>query len=142
MEPAAAPPLRAIPVRQPALPRKRLALDLRRPGGTMAASWGEAITPQGDTPKHRVLLIPPQGRIMSSPNTISLDKLNRLIGLPKCPQLIDVRNDEDFAADPRLIPGSIRRPYDAVQSWSTECDGPSAVVICQRGLKLSHGAAA
>jgi len=36
---------------------------------------------------------------MSSPNTISVDKLNRLIGLPKCPHLIDVRTDEDFATE-------------------------------------------
>jgi rhodanese-related sulfurtransferase len=79
---------------------------------------------------------------MSSPNTISVEKLNRLIGLPKCPHLIDVRNDEDFGADPRLIPGSFRRPFASVESWGTDLDGQSAVVICQRGLKLSHGAAA
>ena len=41
---------------------------------------------------------------MSSPTSISIDKLSRLIGLPKCPALIDVRNEEDFALDPRLIP--------------------------------------
>src|SRR4029434_426642 len=79
---------------------------------------------------------------MTSPNTISVDKLNRLIGLPKCPHLIDVRNDEDFAADSRLIPGSFRRPFASVEDWAADLAGPSAVVICQRGLKLSHGAAA
>ena len=57
-------------------------------------------------PKYRVPLIM-QGRAMSSINTISSDKLARLIGTPKCPALIDVRTDEDFAADPRLIPGAI-----------------------------------
>jgi rhodanese-related sulfurtransferase len=79
---------------------------------------------------------------MSSPNTIAIDKLNRLIGLPKCPHLIDVRTDEDFAADPRLIPGSSRRTSASVESWGAALGGPSAVVICQRGLKLSHGVAA
>ena len=42
---------------------------------------------------------------------ISPDKLARLIGTPKSPALIDVRIDEDFNADPRLVPGSVRRDY-------------------------------
>ncbi len=46
---------------------------------------------------------------MSSLNTISIDKLTRLIGTPACPTLIDVQTDEDFAADPRLVPGAVRR---------------------------------
>ncbi|WP_114943923.1 chromate resistance protein ChrB domain-containing protein [Microvirga calopogonii] len=79
---------------------------------------------------------------MSSFNTISPEKLARLIGTPKCPLLIDVRTDEDFDDDPRLIPGSRRRSFDAVTDWSHELDGQPAVVICQKGLKLSHGAAA
>src|SRR5437762_8550275 len=79
---------------------------------------------------------------MSSPNTISIDKLSRLIGLPKCPHLIDVRTDEDFAADPRLIPGSRRRAFASVEGWASELDGQSAVLICHHGLKLSHGTAA
>jgi rhodanese-related sulfurtransferase len=33
---------------------------------------------------------------MSSINTISADKLARLIGTPKAPVLIDVRTEEDF----------------------------------------------
>jgi rhodanese-related sulfurtransferase len=79
---------------------------------------------------------------MSSFNTISPEKLARLIGTPKCPFLIDVRTDEDFDDDPRLIPGSRRRPFETVTDWSRELDGQSAVVICQKGLKLSHGVAA
>ena len=39
---------------------------------------------------------------MSSINTISIDKLARLIGTPKCPVIVDVRTDEDFDNDPRL----------------------------------------
>jgi rhodanese-related sulfurtransferase len=79
---------------------------------------------------------------MSSFNTISPEKLARLIGTPKCPLLIDVRTDDDFASDPRLIPGSRRRPFATVQDWSHEFTGHSVVVICQKGLKLSHGVAA
>ena len=55
-------------------------------------------------PKYRVPLL--QGRVMSSVNSIASDKLARLIGTPKCPALLDVRSDEDFSADPRLVPGS------------------------------------
>lgn len=79
---------------------------------------------------------------MPSFNAISPDKLFRLVGTPKCPVLIDVRTDEDFAADPRLVPGAVRRPAREVALWAQELVGRQAVVICQKGLKLSHGAAA
>ena len=79
---------------------------------------------------------------MPSPNTIAVDKLARLIGLPKCPHLVDVRTDEDFATDPRLIPGSVWRPHPLAESWGSELAGDTAIVICQKGLKLSHGTAA
>ena len=49
---------------------------------------------------------------MPSPNTISPDKLARLIGRPDTPALIDVCTDEDFAANPRLVPGAVRRPWN------------------------------
>ena len=79
---------------------------------------------------------------MPSINAISIDKLARLIGTPKCPVLIDVQTDEDFAANPRLIPGAIRRPWQAAAEWTHEFNGKSAIVICQKGLKLSQGVAA
>jgi rhodanese-related sulfurtransferase len=78
---------------------------------------------------------------MSSINTITIDQLARLIGTPKCPVLFDVRLDEDFAADPRLPPGAIRRPFAEAQDWSDDLGGRSAVVICRRGEALSHGVA-
>jgi rhodanese-related sulfurtransferase len=79
---------------------------------------------------------------MSSFNSISSDKLIRLIGLPRQPALVDVRLDDDFAADPRFIPGAVRRPSAMASSWATEFAGRSAVVICERGQKLSEGVAA
>lgn len=79
---------------------------------------------------------------MSSVTTIPADKLARLIGTPKCPAVIDVRTEEDFSADPRLIPGALRRPYRAVPDWAAELSGRSAVVVCQRGQKLGEGVAA
>lgn len=79
---------------------------------------------------------------MSSMTTISIEKLLRLIGTPKCPILVDVRTDEDFAADPRLIPGSFRRPHDRLASWSGSLADGTTIVICHHGQKLSHGVAA
>ena len=57
---------------------------------------------------------------MSSPTTISSEKLSRLIGTARMPVLIDVRTDEDFAADPRLIPGSIKRHDQAAEGWGKD----------------------
>jgi rhodanese-related sulfurtransferase len=79
---------------------------------------------------------------MSSVNAISAEKLARLIGVPHGPVLIDVRAKEDFAADPRFIPGAIRRPSESASSWAPEFTERSAVIICERGQKLSEGVAA
>jgi len=79
---------------------------------------------------------------MSSINSITSEKLARLIGTPKCPALIDVRTDDDFAADPQFIPGARRRSYESADKWVPEFRGRSVVVICQKGLKLSQGVAA
>jgi rhodanese-related sulfurtransferase len=79
---------------------------------------------------------------MSSINTISTEKLFRLIGTPKCPIIVDVRTEDDYAADPRLIPGAIRRSHAEISAWAQEFRDRNTVVVCQRGLKLSQGAAA
>jgi rhodanese-related sulfurtransferase len=79
---------------------------------------------------------------MSSYTTISPEKLSRLIGTAHMPALIDVRTDEDFAADPRLIPGAIRRSHQDAGDWSGEFSSDSAIVVCMRGAKLAQGTAA
>lgn len=79
---------------------------------------------------------------MAAPNTISIDKLIRLVGTPKCPMLVDVRPQEEFAAEPYLIPTAIHCAFDSLEP-RVEADGRlSAVVICQDGSHLSQGAAA
>src|SRR6185312_8663029 len=83
-----------------------------------------------------------KGRRMSSYTAISSEKLSRLIGTHHAPALIDVRPDDDFAADPRLIPGASRRSHRVVQDWAASLAGQSVVVICQKGSKLSEGTAA
>ena len=79
---------------------------------------------------------------MSSINSISTERLALLIGTPKCPVLVDVRTDEDFASLPHLVPGSVRRPYVYVADWAGQLSGQSAIIFCQKGLKLSEGVAA
>jgi rhodanese-related sulfurtransferase len=79
---------------------------------------------------------------MPSPTEITVSQLARLIGLPQGPVLVDVRTDEELTADPRLIPGSVRRNAGAPASWAASCKGKSAVVICRDGGNISQGAAA
>lgn len=79
---------------------------------------------------------------MPSLNQISVQQLNRLIGTPSCPILIDVSIDEDFEADPHLIPTATRWPHDKILDLLPAIDGARVIIICQKGKKLSSGAAA
>ena len=79
---------------------------------------------------------------MPSFNSISTEKLSRLIGTATTPILIDVRTDEDFARDPRIIPGALRRSHATAPDWASAFAGRSVIVICQKGQKLSEGVAA
>ncbi len=82
------------------------------------------------------------GCFMASFNEISVSTLARLIGTPECPVLLDVRIDEDFDAEPRLIPGAYRISHSRVCEAVAQLQNKSVVVYCQKGLKLSQGAAA
>src|ERR1700721_947338 len=79
---------------------------------------------------------------MATPDTITAAQLARLSGTPDGPLIVDVRIDQDYAADPRFLPASIRRDYRSAATWSAEYAGLSIAVVCQRGLKLSQGVAA
>jgi rhodanese-related sulfurtransferase len=67
----------------------------------------------------------------------------RLIGTPTCPAIIDVCLPEDFAADPRLIPGARRHSHTDLAILSSRLKGAAAntaaVIVCQKGRKLSQG---
>jgi rhodanese-related sulfurtransferase len=78
---------------------------------------------------------------MSNPADLSPAALFRLIPRPDAPVLLDLRTAEDAAADPRRIPAA--RPRDAIEAgrWAREYAGRDVVAICQRGRKLSQGAA-
>lgn len=75
-------------------------------------------------------------------NEISPFSLMRLIGTTDCPTLIDVRLPEDLAEDPVLLPTSRCVPHTEVATMDVQASDTCFVVICQKGKKLSHGAAA
>jgi rhodanese-related sulfurtransferase len=79
---------------------------------------------------------------MPSPSEITIAQLSRLIGVPRSPAIIDVRDDDDYAADPRLIPGARHHDYRDVAGWCQRYSGSTTVIVCQKGLKLSQGVAA
>ncbi len=79
---------------------------------------------------------------MPSYASISPDKLVRLLGSAKSPIIIDVREEDALAADPRLIPTSLHLPYETAGTWAANYRGRSVAVSCQRGKKLAEGAAA
>jgi rhodanese-related sulfurtransferase len=79
---------------------------------------------------------------MPAPNAISIDKLGRIIGTPRAPLLLDVRSEEDLAADPRSLPGSIRVDDHALSELVTQLAGQPSIAVCQAGHRRSQGAAA
>lgn len=79
---------------------------------------------------------------MPAPNEITVSQLNRLIGTPDCPEIVDICIAPDFAADPFLIPGSWRHPHTDLPGLAARLEGRSAVIICQKGIKLSQGVTA
>ena len=76
---------------------------------------------------------------MPAPNEITVPQLNRLIGTPECPEIVDISIDPDFAEDPYLIPGSWRHPHTDIPGLIARLDGAHAVITCQKGIKLSQG---
>ncbi|NKB63311.1 MAG: sulfurtransferase [Gammaproteobacteria bacterium] len=97
---------------------------------------------------------------MPSPNEITVTQLSRLIGTPDYPTIIDVRSDEDFDDDPRMLPGSIRHPFAKIETLSSslakildtnpagrfgsafQSSHKRIVLYCQKGKKISQGAMA
>jgi rhodanese-related sulfurtransferase len=79
---------------------------------------------------------------MSSHTQISVNRLQRLIGTPNCPVIVDVCLDEDFDGFPYIIPTAVRIPFTRVQHYAARWENKHVVVVCQKGLKLSEGAAA
>ncbi|MEM7720501.1 MAG: chromate resistance protein ChrB domain-containing protein [Pseudomonadota bacterium] len=64
------------------------------------------------------------------------------LGTKDAPLIVDVCLADDFAADPFLIPGSIRHTYTDMDGLRKKLQARTAVIVCQKGLKLSQGVAA
>lgn len=79
---------------------------------------------------------------MPSPCEITPSQLSRLIGTPEAPVIVDVRFDDDFEANPTLIPGSFKHSHEAIAALVPQLAGAKVVVTCKKGLKLSQGSAA
>jgi rhodanese-related sulfurtransferase len=80
--------------------------------------------------------------MMSGHGLITVEKLSRLMGLAQTPRFLDVRIDEDFEADSRFIPTSVRKSHRFFSEGGKMQSAEPVVVICQRGHKLSQGVAA
>ena len=74
---------------------------------------------------------------MSATNSISPDKLARLIGTPNSPSIIDVRPTRE-----ELLPASQGRSSEEVSSWASTFAGQKVVVSCVHGRERSAGVAA
>lgn len=77
---------------------------------------------------------------MSAPNAISVARLVRLVGTPDCPVIADLSTPEDHAADPRIIPGAFRHSHTNLPGLLARLAGRKAIMVCQKGRKLSQGA--
>ncbi len=74
---------------------------------------------------------------MPALNSISPDKLFRLIGTSNCPAIFDVGLEGSG-----LIPASTRRVADEVATWGTDVAADKVIVVCVHGGSVSAGVAA
>ncbi len=83
---------------------------------------------------------------MPAPDAITCDRLAKLVGLSRCPTLLDVRTATARAEDGRLLPGARvlddgALTPDGLSALSMTLEGP-VVAICAGGHRRSQGAAA
>src|SRR5215510_12963123 len=78
---------------------------------------------------------------MPSPTEITVQQLARLMGLPGAPAIVDVRADEDFNANPRLLP-TAQRHSSVGTAWGRRYAGLPIVVVCRSGRTDSQATAA
>jgi rhodanese-related sulfurtransferase len=76
-------------------------------------------------------------------HSVSPSELYPLLGTASAPMLVDVRREEAFGADDKLIIGACHRPPQDVSRWSSELPtGRSVVAYCSHGREVSQGVAA
>ncbi|MDP9422756.1 MAG: chromate resistance protein [Pseudomonadota bacterium] len=74
---------------------------------------------------------------MSATNSISPEKLFRLVGTPNCPAIVDVRPEAE-----QLLPASSLRRAEEVHDWAGSFAGRKVVASCFHGKERSAGVAA
>src|SRR5215467_4391013 len=79
---------------------------------------------------------------MPAPTEITVLQLARLVGLPGAPAIVDVRKDEEFKSDPRLVPTARRHSCPGGTEWCRRYGGQPIVVACQTGRTRSQATAA
>jgi rhodanese-related sulfurtransferase len=79
---------------------------------------------------------------MPSSVEITVPQLNRLIGLPGAPTLLDVRSSEDIKTNACLIPTARPLCLQSASNWAIQYSGQRVVVCCGDGGHMSRGAAA
>jgi rhodanese-related sulfurtransferase len=76
-------------------------------------------------------------------NSISPAKLSRLIGTTKAPTIVDLRPEEEFVRDPRLLPGATWLPLEDIATRGGALSpARGVVVVCRDGGARSEGVAA
>jgi thiosulfate sulfurtransferase len=76
------------------------------------------------------------------PDSVSVENLRELLASSVPPIVIDVRRQQAFAESPAMIPGSLRRLPESVESWASELPaGGQIVVYCVHGHQVSQGVA-
>ena len=74
---------------------------------------------------------------MPSPTEITVAQLSRLVGLPGAPVLADVRTQEEFNSDPRLLPGAQLHPSTGVKVGADDMPGnPSSCCAKAAGRQV------
>lgn len=70
---------------------------------------------------------------------ISTSSLYAMLGLPDAPVIVDVRNEADCSAYPRMIPGTLRRDPLRIGEWAERLPpAPLLAVYCSDGQGASR----
>ena len=76
------------------------------------------------------------------PSVISSAALYAQLGLPHSPVIVDVRDESQYRAQPRLIPGACRGGADDVGRWAAALPRTRPVAVCcERGEHASRASA-
>jgi rhodanese-related sulfurtransferase len=76
------------------------------------------------------------------PRTVSVKELVALLDGDGAPVVIDVRKEPDYAADPRLVPGALKRSLEEIEAWGQALPQDRPVVVyCAEGKWVGAAAA-